>query len=444
VSCHVDGETLHLFLHDDSTLREEERSIVQAHLDECASCSEQLDLMRFDDMLRKNSDVVAFVARDDRRRAILRQTLLTACDNADLDYAVADDFLAELLSRPFESWDEMLARYPSQRTAAMAQRILREVDREMNREPIHALRLISVAESIGSHIAESQALPVLVDVWRQRANAYRHLYQFHDSLTAADLSAQLAAKLTTSDYEIGQAYYTSAGTLFKMTEYAACLQKLELALPLLRRYKLTLPYVKALMLKATTHIEQGSIETGIAEYREILPLLQQLGDKTEEARILANMGECHLRLAHYDQAIDDALRAIERYEILHMNAEAVRSSWTLHLARLLRGDEDAIDQLHITAAAFEVLGMLGDAGFVRLDITEELLRLEDWEHAEPIARALVDLFTRAGVTLAKVQAIDQLRRAVELREATPDFVRQLRTYMQADDSQQPFIAPRPN
>jgi tetratricopeptide (TPR) repeat protein len=314
----------------------------------------------------------------------------------------------------------------------------------MNREPTHALRLISVAETISSHLPESQALPVLVDVWRQRANAYRHLSQFYDSLHAADLSAQLAAKLVTSDYELGQAYFTAACTLFKLTEYGACLQKLELALPLLRRYKLTLPYVKALMLKGTTHIEQGAIEASIAEYREILPLFQQLGDKTEEARILGNLGECHLRQGDYDQAIADALRAVERYEILHMNAEAVRSSWTLHLARLHRGDEDAIDQLHITAAAFEGLGMLGDAGFVRLDITEELLRLEDWEQAEPIARALVDLFTRAGVTLAKVQAIDQLRRAVELREATPDFVRQLRTYMQAHDSQQPFITPRPN
>jgi tetratricopeptide (TPR) repeat protein len=444
VSDHIDAETLYQFLHDDPNLRAEERAFVQAHLDECASCSEQLDLMRFDDTLRKNRDVVEFVARDDRRRALLRQTLLTACDNAALDYAIADDFLAELLSRPPEIWDEILARYPGQRTAALAQRIFREVDREMNREPIHALRLISLAESISSHLAESQALPVLVDVWRQRANAYRHLYQFQDSLNAADLSAQLAARLTTSDYEVGQAYYTAAGTLFKMTEYAACLQKLELALPLLRRYKLNLPYVKALMLQATTHIEQGRIDTGIAEYREILPLLQQLGDKTEEARILANLGECHLRLGDYDQAIDDALRAIDRYEALHMSAEGVRSTWTLHLARLHRGDEDAIDQLHITAAAFEVLGMLGDAGFVRLDITEELLRLEDWEQAEPFARALVDLFTRAGVTLAKVQAMEQLRRAVELREATPDFVRQLRDYMQADDSQRPFMAPRSN
>lgn len=50
--------------------------------------------------------------------------------------------------------------------------------------------------------------------------------------------------------------------------------------------------------------------------------------------------------------------------------------------------------------------MPGEAGFVKLDATEELLRREEWVEVEMIACDLVTLFTAAGVTLASVNALD--------------------------------------
>jgi tetratricopeptide (TPR) repeat protein len=442
---HPTSETLYLFLTDDPALDSLERRAVDAHLAGCDACTSELqDLRLFVDQLRAGVGVFDYFERDGTARVTLRAAVLANYSRSAADLDVADDFVAELLARPVAEWDSLFARHPHQRTANTAARVLAEVETEMKRRPHHTLELISAADKLASHLSDTDSLPILADVWLQRSNTYRHMGDYMRSLEAALLSTEIASKLTVSDYPMGRALYAAAGALFKMTDYAGSLAKLQAAIGLLQPSGLNLPHARCLVLRATILAEQGDVAAAQREYYEVLAMFARLGDRIEEARVLANLADCDLRLTNYDAAAANARLAIERYNALNMQAEAIRSNWMLHLARLARREADALDQLHMTAAAFEGLGMLGDAGFVRLDITEELLRLEDWEQAEPIARVLVDLFTRAGVTLAKVQAIDQFRRAVELREATPDFVRQLRDYMQADDSQQPFVAPLPN
>ncbi|HYU25444.1 MAG TPA: hypothetical protein VEO74_09595, partial [Thermoanaerobaculia bacterium] len=93
------------------------------------------------------------------------------------------------------------------------------------------------------------------------------------------------------------------------------------------------------------------------------------------------------------------------------------------------------------AAAFESRGMTADAGFVKLDVCEELLRRKEWIDAEVTARELARLFTAAHVTLASVRALHYLRRAVENRQATAEMVRYVRSYVTADDPARLFEPP---
>jgi hypothetical protein len=113
----------------------------------------------------------------------------------------------------------------------------------------------------------------------------------------------------------------------------------------------------------------------------------------------------------------------------------------LAMIQFARGEADALERLYEIATIYEGLGMPGEAGFVKLDATEELLRREEWVEAEMIARDLVTLFTAAGVTLASVNALDYLRRAVENREATAAVVQYIRTYVTAEEPARPFEPP---
>lgn len=113
------------------------------------------------------------------------------------------------------------------------------------------------------------------------------------------------------------------------------------------------------------------------------------------------------------------------------------------MVQIARGNSDeGVALLEKTAASFAAMGMLGDAGFVKLDIVDELLSRGDWGRAESTARELATLCTAAGVTTASVLAIDFLRQAVESGQATTNTIEYVRAYVAVDDASQPFILPQ--
>lgn len=436
---HLSAEALYLYLVDDPVLDQGERSVIAAHLAACVTCTLELqDLQQFNQRLSAGHDIIQYLDRPAPERVIIRTAVLVDSTRSVEDGAVADDFLAELLARPPEQWETLFAEHRHQLTAALVTRILSDVDAQIKRRPAYALHSISAAEALAPYLTDAESIATLSDVWRHRSNAYRHIGDYRAALDAARVSADIAAGLRVSDYPRGQALHCAAGALFKMTDYIGARLTIDEAISLLQPYGLTLPLARALMLRATILIEQGDIALAQGEYTQLLPIFRGFDNRIEEARILANLAECDLRLANYERAATNAELAIQRYLALNMDAEAIRSNWTHDLARLRLGADDALDDLYITAAAFEHIGMLTDAGFVRLDITEEHLRREEWEHAQALARALVDLFTRADVTLAKIEALHQLRRAVEHHVATPDFLRSVRVYLSIDNPQEPF------
>jgi tetratricopeptide (TPR) repeat protein len=217
---------------------------------------------------------------------------------------------------------------------------------------------------------------------------------------------------------------------------------LELSIEALLPYDPTVALIKALSLRAAIQYEQGAVDVAEREWRDLLPLFERLqrrevrpAAEVEFARTRANLAVCALRRGAFEGALRDANAAIESYRSLGMDGEAIRSSWTVGLIMLSQGhDEAGVRQLMKTAADFESLGMVGDAAFVKLEITGELLRTQRWDDAESIAREVADLFTRAGVTVASAAALDDLRRAVEQRSATVEAVQYLKEIVTFDSS----------
>jgi len=292
-------------------------------------------------------------------------------------------------------------------------------------------------------LSDVECRTVLGDAWKHRSNALRHLGRYEEALDAAEIAEAFYASLLTGAFDVAQAQYTRAGALFKMTRFAEALQVLAIAHATLRDFGDSVPLAKTIMLEASILIDQGDVATARQRWRDVLPMLEALGNDGEQARVLANLGECNLRLGNLDQAMEDAQLAVSRYRRLRMEAESSRSEWTIGMVHLGRGASDeGLRVLENAAADFEARGMAADAGFVKMDVCEELLRREEWTEAEVIARALVPLFIAPGVTLTSVGALDYLRQAVENREATAAVVRYVREYVTADDPIRPFDPPR--
>lgn len=428
-----------MYLESDPSI---DRASIAGHIAECAECQAIMEEFQQITSLLSDADVWEYFAAAEVDRAELRETLLSEADEVTGGRSLADAFFADLLARPIETWDAFFDEHPKQRTSGMARRLLEEVEVELNRRPEYALLLVGEAERIGSLLPDTESSSVLGDAWKHRSNALRHLGRYEQALDAAVLAESFYASLIAGEFDIAQAQYTRAATLFKMTRFAEALEVLASATGTLLTYGDTVPLAKTMMLDAGIRIEQGDVAAAQERWREVLSLLDRLGDHVEQARVLANLAECNLRLGALDQALEDAQLAVVRYRVLRMEAESIRSEWTIGMVYLARGEsDDGLGVLENAAAAFEARGMAGDAGFVKLDICEELLRREEWIDAEVRARGLATLFAAAHVTMASVKALDYLRQAVANREATAETVRYVREYVSADDPLRPFDPP---
>jgi tetratricopeptide (TPR) repeat protein len=421
---------------------------VTRHLGECAECRGVLhELEHLVLFFEKNAELFRFADLDeadlDPERVALWENLLNDDECAVRDAHAADAFFLELAQQPPETWDGVIATRPEVCTPALVLRLVDAAAPELDRKPEHAMILLRVAELVAYALYDAESRRALGHVWKQRSNALRMLGQYEDAIDAAIMAENFYASLTEPDtaFEVGQARYTMAVTLFKMTRYAAALQALTSARSALEPFGITAPLAKTLMLDAVIRIEQGEVTAARQTLRELLPIEQRLGQALEAARVRTNLAECNLRLGDLDVAMEDAEAAITMFRDLGNTAEEMRSEWTKAMIHLARGDDAGLGRLYEITAAYRELGMMGEAGFVQLDITEELLRREEWAEAANIARDLVLLFASAGVTLASVNAVDYLRRAVENRAATAEVVQYIRSYVSADDPARPFDPP---
>jgi tetratricopeptide (TPR) repeat protein len=418
------------------------RASMAAHLAGCDECEAIAEEFRCMFAQLQHRDFMGYYGVPDGDREALRAALLREADHVAEESWSANVFVADLLARPLGTWEACFERHPERRTSWVARRLFEEVEAELNRRPEYALALVGVVERLAAFLADVECRSVLGDVWKHRSNALRHLGRYDEALDAAALAESFHGSLVTGEFDRAQAQLARAGTLFKMTRYAEALEVLATATATLRNYGESVPLAKTIMLEAAIRLEEGDVAMAEKRWREVLPILDHLGDDIEHARVLANLAECNLRLGAYDQAMADAQRSVARYRALHMEVESIRSQWTTGIVHLARGEsDDGLAVLEIAAAAFESLSMNGDAGFVRLDICEERLGREEWTEAEATARGLASLFVAARVTTASARALDFLRRSVENRQATADTVRYVREYVTADDPSRRFEPP---
>jgi len=415
----------------------------KTHISKCADCFRTYEeLVELSAVLHDQTIWEPIVGGEGSDFANDRQTLLASEDETERDARAADAFFVQIAQEPIERWESIIGMHPHVRTNALVQRLVDAAGLEG--KPDHALVLLRVAETVAFTLDDATTkLRLRGHIWRQRSNAFRGLARYEEALDAALVAEQLYAELQQPDtpFQIGQARYAMAVTLFEMTRNEAALREATRARELLDEYGMSAPLANVMMLEALIRAETGDVASARETLRVLLPIAEHLGRPAELGSVRFNLAECNFRLGDLDAAMNDARVAIGTFRALGNIKEETRCEWTIAMIRLARGEREAIDRLHEVATVFRELGMPGEAGFVNLDVAAELLEREEWTEAEILARELVTLFMAAGVTIASVYALDYLRQAVENREATAETVRYVRSYVAADKPTQPFSPP---
>jgi tetratricopeptide (TPR) repeat protein len=355
----------------------------------------------------------------------------------------ADSDFAALIAGPLETWPEYLISHPDAPTGLLVRRIVDAAIAQLDRQPSYALGLLGGADSITGGIHDhSTQLECRSEVWKNRANALRTLGRYDEALKATSNAERFARDVATGGFTLAQIIYTRGTVLFKMGRFAETIEAARDARDRFAEYGDVKRVIHARNLEAAALTEQGQTAEGLRVYLHIAQQLQQVDDPQMAARVTANIAVSYDRLGNYDDARSFNTTARAMYRELGAETEIVRTEWTRGLIDLRVGETEAgLDRLRGAAASFEALLMPADAGFVKLDLTEELLRIEEWDEAGMMAGQAAEAFARAGAKLHLSTALAFLRQAVQQRSATLELVQYVRDYVKADEEERTFAPP---
>jgi tetratricopeptide (TPR) repeat protein len=400
----------------------------------CAVCAARLREQQGFGRLMSDPEVWSEARRPASQPPRIMEILRDA-ERISREKRAAERDFAALIAAPPETWRAYVTAHPSASTEALVRRIIDAAIPDFDRKPEHALALLDAADSIAACVKDTnERMESRSEVWKNQANALRMLGRYEDAMNATVLAERFAEEVPTGAFTIAQIIYTRGTVLFKMGRFTETIAVARDASQRFAEYGDVRRVIHARNLEAMALTEQGDTAEGLRVYLLIEQQLQQLDDPQMTARVTKNIGVSHRRLGNYDDAAAYTLAAQQLYRALGADSEVIRSEWTLGAIDLITGEtESGLARLREAAATFEKLGMLADAGFVKLALTEELLRLGEWDEASTLAGEAADTFARAGAKLHLSTALSYLREAVQHRAATLELVRYVRDYVMADE-----------
>ncbi|MEA2571134.1 MAG: hypothetical protein QOI24_3135 [Acidobacteriota bacterium] len=398
---------------------------VRAHVAACDACRERAEAL---------TNVVAF-ERDrrgaDSRRAELRETARRLMrERGDAEERVA----RMLRATTREEWPGLASKEELRNIGAVEQLIV-EVQFRMEREPREALTLSNIATTIAETLPADLYPPVVLaqlraQAWRARANALRYLGRYGDALEAVDRADERLSEFATVAHDRALVRLARAIILFQTMRFNEALALLTECHTVFDDHGDTRSALSCGIVEGNVLYEQKRYREATDAFTPLLISARDLGDVESEARLHNNLGYCATHLGHTSAANVHFSEAIARFHNLGLEAEVTRTqrgAGTLLIARgaLFSG----LAYLADARAALAALGMVEEAGLCGLRIAEALIGRGDHHEAARVAGDVANDFLAAGIDHRVVQALEQLRSAIDAAEASPEKVRQLHDYI---------------
>lgn len=373
-----------------------------------------------------------------RRRSVSEESAMPSLDAV----------VGALADAECEAW---LARIRSTAGAATEEATRELVDAAfplLDRQPARAEQLYAAAIALTERLMASP--PPLVAALRGyaekgRANALRMLGRYREAMQLLIDAEQHFVDARYCALEIGEVRYTRAGILFKMEKWA---EAQAAAIQARRIFKEERNHTRALhaqLLEGCVLIERGDLEAGRALLVSLRKPLEGKRHRGTLACVYISLASCDRRRREPATARHWLHRATQLFRQLDMASELARARWCGAKITLVEGDcQRGMRELRGAMRDFERLSMPADAGFVGLDLLEQLIAEGSGANeAGRLARSLAQLFVAAGANVSAAKAIAYLRDAAVAQQADASLLAYVRRYVQraAVDPDRPFQPP---
>lgn len=361
----------------------------------------------------------------------------------DLETVAGDLADAEL-----EAWLSRIRTTSGAATETSTRELVDAASPLINRQPARAEQLYAAAIALTELLSGSP--PPLVAALRGyaekgRANALRMLGRYHEAMQVLIDAEQHFLDARYCAVEIGEVRYTRAGILFKMEKWPEAQAAATQARRIFEEERIRTRALQSLLIEGCILIERGDLDAGRAILVSLRKQLEGKRHRATLAFVYMNLGSCDRRRQEPAIARHWLHRATQLFRQLDMGSELARARWCGAKITIVEGNRQrGMRELRDSMREFERLSMPLDAGFVGLDLLEEMMSADSGANeADKLARSLAQLFVSAGANVSAAKAIAYLRDATVARKIDAPLVAYVRRYVHraAFDPDLPFRPP---
>lgn len=365
--------------------------------------------------------------------------------------AEAEQLLPDLLDLPASDLRKQLLARRELRTAGMVRRIIVVAHDALERFPLRARELTSIAVEQAASLVLPSAAATLADqlqgeAWREHAEALLGLVETGEAQRAIDLARASFGRMWAGAQYQATVDLIEAAMLHDLGRREEALLLVRHAADVFVVVRDHQHSIEAQMLEARMLREAGDPRGATNVWRATVAMAQQRGDRILMARFESWWGEFELRNGNPAEASGFFFAALTVFDEAGLKAEATRARRGLAEAAAGRGRiHEAISEFYKVRAELLAAGSVIDAAVVSCEILA--LLLEGGREAEltALAHTLVTSFRDAGMTQGALEAFTYLRARTLAGEGnlTSDDVVAVRRYFE-DLGQRPnarFVIP---
>jgi len=411
------------------------RAVLEAHLGQCADCSEQLRrVIELDDALAEAEPwamAEAILTPSPTRDSL--EVMAAQTERIGREAAEAEADLQPLLyahSRPVQEGLERDARF---HTAGAVRVLCRVANSLCEREPADALKIadaaIVIAEQLGpAEYGRSFVVSLTGTAWKERANALRYLGAYPAALEALDHATRAYRQLPLPDFELAIVSFVRATIFQKSEQLDRAIGLAEESARVFASFGDHQRYTFARMVTAGAYFHQQRYADALQVFADLMARTGP-ADAILTARLALNAGMCELRLGRLAAAGEHFTSALAVFEHAGLATESIRTRWSLAELALAGGRHaEGTAALRGVLAACEEAGMMIDAALVLLDLADTLLGSGQGAEVAMACARLVKLFQDAGMVNSALLALSFVREAAQQGRMSHEIVDHVRTF----------------
>jgi tetratricopeptide (TPR) repeat protein len=429
---HYDEDTLYLYGLDPSLVDDAEG--VATHVRGCDGCRARVEtIVELDAAMRQEETWTQ--AETLRTRSAGLETALALKARMDAEDRAAERLVAPLLVAKTKFRDAKLAENPKARHAAAVRYLCAAAHDLHEKRPQFSLLIARTAYAIAFTLEngpETSRRWCMALSLREGANAFRYLGRFAEALKALNDAEPLFDESPGSDpHDIAIVWLIRATVLMELGQLEEARNLSRRTARVFRDYGDSFRELGALLVEASCLYFSGNNADAALAYEAVAARARADANRSVLACAVNDAANAYLNLGDFEKAERSYTEALVLFDELGLATEKVRVEWSLALVLVRRGNlVKGAESLEAACGELQRLRLLNDHGLATLDWAAARLALGESAGVAEACKTIVVHFESQGMMKNARLALAYVHEALARRTATPELLRQVRTYLQ--------------